>query len=78
MLAQANFSHKELHGKSNSDMHKMLHDIGIKLGKLPRSSQKRYWILGPNPESYACTLYNVKPNYKEISELVDKVMPKED
>ena len=29
MLAQAHFSHKQLHGKKTSDMHDMLHDKGI-------------------------------------------------
>lgn len=29
MVAQANFSHKELHGKSQSDMHEMLHQKGV-------------------------------------------------
>lgn len=29
MVAQTNFSHKELHGKSQSDMHEMLHKKGI-------------------------------------------------
>lgn len=29
MVAQANFSHKELHGKSQSDMHEMLHKKGV-------------------------------------------------
>jgi tRNA(His) 5'-end guanylyltransferase len=29
MVAQANFSHKQLHGKSQSDMHEMLHQKGI-------------------------------------------------
>lgn len=29
MLAQANFSHKELHKKSLSDIHEMLHGIGL-------------------------------------------------
>lgn len=29
MVAQANFSHKELHGKSQSDMHEMFHQKGI-------------------------------------------------
>jgi len=29
MVAQANFSHKELNGKSQSDMHEMLHKKGI-------------------------------------------------
>lgn len=29
MVAQSNFSHKELHGKSQSDMHEMLHTKGI-------------------------------------------------
>ena len=29
MVAQANFSHKELHGKSQSDMHEMLHNKGV-------------------------------------------------
>ena len=29
MLAQANFSHKQLHGKKADDMHQMLHEKGI-------------------------------------------------
>ena len=29
MVAQSHFSHKELHGKSQSDMHEMLHEKGI-------------------------------------------------
>lgn len=29
MVAQANFSHKELNGKSQSDMHEMLHQKGV-------------------------------------------------
>lgn len=29
MVAQSNFSHKKLHGKSQSDMHEMLHQIGV-------------------------------------------------
>ena len=29
MVAQSNFSHKELHGKSQSDMHEMLHNKGV-------------------------------------------------
>lgn len=29
MVAQANFSHMELHGKSQSDMHEMLHQKGV-------------------------------------------------
>ena len=29
MVAQSNFSHKELHGKSQSDMHDMLHNKGV-------------------------------------------------
>jgi tRNA(His) guanylyltransferase len=29
MVAQSNFSHKELHGKSQSDMHEMLHAKGV-------------------------------------------------
>jgi len=29
MVAQHNFSHKELHGKSQADMHEMLHQKGV-------------------------------------------------
>jgi tRNA(His) guanylyltransferase len=29
MLAQAHFSHKQLHGKKSQDMHDMLHEIGV-------------------------------------------------
>lgn len=35
MLAQSHFSQKQLHGKSQSDMHEMLHIIGVNWAMLP-------------------------------------------
>jgi len=40
MVAQANYSHKELHGKSQSDMHEMLHQKGINWATDFTDSQK--------------------------------------
>jgi len=34
-LAQAHFSHKQLHGKGQSDMHEMLHGVGVNWNDLP-------------------------------------------
>lgn len=39
-LAQAHFSHKQLHGKGQSEMHELLHGIGINWNDLP-DDQKR-------------------------------------
>ena len=39
-LCQSHFSHKQLHGKSQADMHEMLHGIGLNWNDLP-ADQKR-------------------------------------
>lgn len=60
MVAQANFSHKELHGKSQSDMHEMLHQKGInwatdftdgeKNGRvIVKEAYQEQFLVGENP-----------------------------
>lgn len=43
MLARAHFSHKQLHGKSVSDMHDMLHEKGINWAKQDESAKNGRW-----------------------------------
>ena len=57
-LAQAHFSPKELNGKSQSDMHEMLHSIGMNWADLPskwKNGQVIYktsqeWQIGDAPQ----------------------------
>lgn len=45
MAAQAQFSHKQLHGKNAKDMHEMLHEKGIHWGDYPDFFKRgSYWI----------------------------------
>jgi len=45
MLAQAHFSHKELHGKKVPDMHDMLHGIGINWADLSLAEKNGTFLL---------------------------------
>ncbi len=47
MLAQAHFSHKQLHGKNQSAMHDMLHDKGVNWADLPERWKNGTFIVKP-------------------------------
>ena len=76
MYAQAHFSHKQLHGKSISDMHQMLHDIDrnwaidLTLGQKNGTFYSRT-ALGTD----AWAISHESDSYHEINALVSKVMP---
>lgn len=44
MLAQHHFSHRELQGKNQADMHEMLHGIGVNWAKLPDVDKTGIWF----------------------------------
>lgn len=48
MLAQSVFSHKQLHGKSQSNMHEMLHERGINWASLPSYRKNGTFFDVPN------------------------------
>lgn len=68
MLAQSNFSHKELHGKSCNDLIDMLHGIGKYWECLPDIQKNGTFIIN-NSDGFQ-SHYNVRPVYSEISELL--------
>ncbi|MCK9596522.1 tRNA(His) guanylyltransferase Thg1 family protein [Candidatus Pacearchaeota archaeon] len=53
MLAQANFSHKELHGKNSSDMHEMLHTKNINWTYLQPKWKNGVFIIKRQIEGWA-------------------------
>ena len=70
MYARASFSHKELHGKSQQEMHDMLHEIhknwAIDVGDRQRNGAV---ILADG------SLYHPLPNYEAMSLLVNTAVP---
>ena len=59
MLAQAHFSHKQLHGKNQSAMHDMLHDKGVNWADLPEKWKNGTFIVKPAQgwESYSDVIF---------------------
>lgn len=69
MYAQSLFSHKELQGKSKSDIHEMLHKIG-KNWTTDLTPRQRNGTLLIKDERDFLELCCVKPNYKELNEII--------
>lgn len=65
MLAQANFSHKELHGKGRADMHEMLHQKNLNWAHQPAVCRNGTFF-GPGWEDDG-----ILPTYERISNLVE-------
>lgn len=68
MLAQAYFSHQELHQKNQAAMHEMLHSIGINWADLPDKWKNGYWLVGADAR------YDILPKYAEIATIVDPLI----
>lgn len=76
MLAQAYFSQNQLNGKSQSDLHDMLHDIGVNWNDCS-DLQKRGWMFnraaefGGPPTIWTQTneLQELVPNYPHLQEV---------
>lgn len=68
MLAQAHFSHKQLHGKNQATMHHMLHGIGINWADLPERWKNGTFIIKPAQgwESYSDIIFKENRNAIEI------------
>jgi tRNA(His) 5'-end guanylyltransferase len=66
MVAQANFSHKELHGKSQSMMHEMLHQKGVNWATDFTDGEKNGRVI--MKESY-----NVKPLFESGKQMMSNL-----
>ena len=60
MLAQAHFSHKELHGKSQVDMHEMLHTKGINWNDCTEQQKNGTWIYNGVVEHHNIKEFNFR------------------
>lgn len=65
MLAQHHFSHKDLQGKSRSEMHEMLHSIGVNWAHLEDWEKNGTFILPTG------NINREKLNYETIDHLLD-------
>jgi tRNA(His) 5'-end guanylyltransferase len=69
MLARSEFSHKELHGKGQAEMHEMLHGRGINWAKLPgRFRNGRFTLADGGSEVEA------RSSYEDVSDVVGRAM----
>lgn len=79
MVAQSNFSHKELHGKSSSEEQDMLMEKGINWSKLPEHHKNGRFIVKEQYEvnSSIRNKWISKPAWKltENPELLQKMIP---
>lgn len=69
MYAQSFFSHKQLHGKNQSDMHEMLYGIGKNWATDLGEAEKNGIFITKEK----CYL-NIGPSYEDINNLVEKVL----
>jgi tRNA(His) guanylyltransferase len=65
MLAQANFSQKELNGKGMADMHEMLHTVGVNWVTQPEVFKNGSFIKKDFTQDLT-----IKNTYKDINKLV--------
>ncbi len=70
MYCQANFSHKQLHGKNKAAMHDMLHDIGKNWTTDLTDMERNGTFLVKTPLGIV-PVYDIKPDYGDISCAVD-------
>lgn len=65
MLAGSHFSHKQLHGKKQPDMHQMLHEVGVNWADLTPREKNGTFILSDK------TLIHEKADYDRIARWID-------
>lgn len=68
MLAQAHFSHKQLHLKDQPAMHEMLHGIGINWADLKPIEKNGTWITRNDVR------HDILPKYADIAAVVDPLI----
>ena len=72
MLAQHHFSHKQLHGKNQADMHEMLHEVGVNWADLlPILKNGRTFIKGDEDFQYVELIFT--KNRELIEELLKPI-----
>lgn len=77
MFAQAHFSHKELHKKTISDMHDMLHDIGKNwIHDLSGTERNGVFLFHSGQKIREDSF--ISPKFSYINDLWEQVCPKEE
>lgn len=69
MLGQANFTHKQLHGKKLADIHEMLHTKGINWAKQPDVFKNGTFIFADGT-----TRTDALPNFEDINGMVEHAL----
>lgn len=69
MLGQANFTHKQLHGKKLADIHEMLHEKGINWAKQPDVFKNGTFIFADGT-----TRTDALPNFEDINDMVEHAL----
>jgi len=70
MYAQSCFSHKQLHKKSQADMHEMLHGIGKNwTTDLTNQEKNGTWLI--SGEQQLVTKTDMRPCYEEINKIIE-------
>lgn len=69
MLAQAHFSHKELHKKKVVDMHEMLHGKGVNWTNQPDVVKNGAYVL-----SLTDVRYDIQPHYPHVETLLNEAL----
>ena len=64
MMARSHFSHKELHKKNTSDIHEMLHKIGVNWAKADDIYKNGTFIVGKNIR------HDITSTFKEINDVL--------
>lgn len=75
MYAHANFSHRQLHRMSCSDMHEMLHELGKNWASDLTDRQKNATFIGREGFGRMFVDDTVKSSYEEINKLVQRCTP---
>lgn len=71
MVAQANFSHNELHGKGQSDMHEMLHQKGVNWATDFTDGEKNGRVIVKETYTENVSVPD-KANFKVVPQLVER------
>ena len=74
MFCRSIFSHNELNGKKRDDMHEMLYQKGKNWATDTTPQQRNGTFIRKNEVGMEM-LYDIKPNYAEISGIVREVIP---
>jgi len=82
MIARAHFSHKQLHGKNTTQIHDMLHKVGVNwTTDYSDQAKNGTWLckkwIGIDPHKEIRSTSDVLPSFQDVNDLVQSVLPKQ-